>query len=84
MQLKENSVQMQPNRKSNLKHSLYKNGRGNWWYLISRCLFLPISRGPAIGFGRKKRSAFEDDNTKDEEDLLAVFDSQKKNRLIFS
>ena len=46
--------------------------------------FLPISRGPAIGFGRKKRSAFEDDNTKDEEDLLAVFDSQKKNRLIFS
>ena len=54
MQLKENSVQMQPNRKSNLKHSLYKNGRGNWWCLISRCLFCLFPEVQQLGLAAKK------------------------------
>ena len=39
-------------------------------------------RGPAVGFGKKKRSVIEQD-FKAKDDILTNLDSQKKNRLMF-
>ena len=44
-------------------------------------LFLSY-RGPAVGFGKKKRSVIEQD-FKAKDDILTNLDSQKKNRLMF-